>query len=203
MSETKEDKALAAARTEREKRAKAHTEAQAASKLVQDVFDTHGDAAAEKALNAARAAEQSALEHLGRAERLLARAETEAAVALRARQTAELEALEREYSATEQETKLVAAEYRAFVALVDSMMARETHHAARRTLCLKMIGLRGALGLGISELHSDIVNNLHRRSFLHVRRMLEEASVAAGDDYRRTYFIRLAQSPLDLATRHQ
>jgi len=198
VNETKEDKALAAARAEREKRSAAHVAAQAATKLAQDVFDVHGDGSAEKSLNAARTAEQSAAEHLGRASRLVDKAEGEAATARKARLEGELAIAEREYNSTSQDAKLVEAEFRAFVALVDSMMAREILGAERRVLVLRMIGLRSALGIGTEDLTSDIRHSVHRRSFHQVRNMLMDAATSATDDFRRMYFQRLALAELDL-----
>jgi len=69
--------------------------AQAATQSAQTVFDDAGEASAEKALLAARSAEQSAAEHLGRAERLVEAAENQRKAEERARlkaRRAELEA---------------------------------------------------------------------------------------------------------------
>jgi len=73
----------------------AYQSAQAATQAAQIAFDDDGAATAEKALLAARSAEQSAAEHLARAERLVGAAEAQRAADERARlqkKRAELEA---------------------------------------------------------------------------------------------------------------
>jgi len=62
-----------------------HESAKAATQAAQTVFDDAGEPGAEKALLAARNAEQSAAEHLGRAERLVEAAESQRRAEERAR----------------------------------------------------------------------------------------------------------------------
>ena len=199
MIESKEDKALTAAIAERAKRAAALEAVQAATKVAEADFDESGSEGSERALAKARVAEQSAAEHLARAERLAEKSKTAADTARTARLRAELDVMTREYRQDAQDGKLLETEFRAFVALVDAMTAREQLGEERRGLALRMMGLRSELGESGSDLMMDLSGNLHRRNFAQMREKLFSAANASSDEFRRQYFARLAAADLDLA----
>lgn len=126
-----------------------HAAAQAATEGAQTVFDDTGEASAEKALLAARSAEQSAAEHLGRAARLVEAAEGQG----RAEERAHLQARRAELEAKTTLPALLAAcdpDFRraadALVAFADARVALAKRSVEFAALERELEGVAQALG---------------------------------------------------------
>jgi phage/plasmid-associated DNA primase len=166
----------------------AYEATQAATALAQDGFDNDGSASAEKALHAARDAERSAFEHLGRSERLLAAGEL--AEKEREREANERKAAElaRAIADRSRATEIEAATATAAAAFVDALLAERANNAARRQLQHELDAVRIALGnpaRSVSSHEFDIEPHLHV-----VAGQLEDLALGTGNDDPRGSWLR-------------
>jgi hypothetical protein len=121
-------------REQREHAITAYQATQAATAAAQDAFDADGSPSAEKALHAARDAERSAFEHLGRSERLLAAAELAEKERQREVNERRLNELEAELGDRTRERELEAHVVQALAVVVDRLLVIRQHREARSRL---------------------------------------------------------------------
>ncbi|MEO7037298.1 MAG: hypothetical protein ABI548_25315 [Polyangiaceae bacterium] len=174
----------------------AHAEAQAATELAIVAFDEHGTPAAEKALATARAGETSAIEHLRRAERLLAEAENTSKREEREALEREVRRLQTEFNADAEDQKLIEAECAAFLGLVRAMVARQEHAQGRMLLLQRINASVVSLGYPVHT-STDELRSVGTRSWHPVKQMLElSARGLPNTDLRGHYLLTLANAPL-------